>query len=115
MEWGEYMEIVSIPDMLYNPSDRIPPYLIAKGNVAEPSGDDGTIGSLRAQQFVYRMQIAQLDRADGEANAKQIGALGNQLESVQQKIRALEDEHTFGAAYDVDISAEAYAKSKGAA
>ena len=54
MEWGEYMEIVSIPDMLYNPSDRIPPYLIAKGNVAEPSGDDGTIGSLRAQQFVLK-------------------------------------------------------------
>ena len=115
MEWGEYMEIVSIPDMLYNPSDRIPPYLIAKGNVADPSGDDGTIGTLRAQQFVYRMQIAQLDRTDGEANAKQIGALGDQLDGVQKKIRTLEGEHTFGAAYDVDISAEAYAKFNGAA
>ena len=109
------MEIVSIPAMLYNPSDRIPPYLIAKGNVANPSGDDGTIGTLRAQQFVYRMQIAQLDRTDGEANAKQIGALGDQLDGVQKKIRTLEGEHTFGAAYDVDISAEAYAKFNGAA
>jgi hypothetical protein len=109
------MEIVSIPAMLYNPSDRIPPYLIAKGNVADPSGDDGTIGTLRAQQFVYRMQIAQLDRTDGEANAKQIGALGDQLDGVQKKIRTLEGEHTFGAAYDVDISAEAYAKFNGAA
>ena len=83
--------------------------------MADPSGDDGTIGTLRAQQFVYRMQIAQLDRTDGEANAKQIGALGDQLDGVQKKIRTLEGEHTFGAAYDVDISAEAYAKFNGAA
>lgn len=103
------MEIVSIPNVLYNPMDRISPYLMGKAGAADPSGDDGTIEVLRAQKFNYRSQIAELDRMDGESHAKEISNLSDQLRSVEDRIKDVAADHAFGEAFSVSISPEATA------
>lgn len=103
------MEIVSIPDVLYNPTDRISPYLMGKGGAASPQGDDGDIEALRAQKFMYRSQIAALDRMGGDANAEKIGDLSEQLRTVEDRIHEVASDHKFGEAFSVSISSEARA------
>ena len=103
------MEIVSIPNVLYNPTDRISPYLMGKAGVANPSGDDGAIEVLRAQKFNYRSQIAELNRMGGEINAEKISNLSDQLRSVEDKIKDVAADHSFGEAFSVSISPEASA------
>ena len=103
------MEIVSIPNVLYNPTDRISPYLMGKAGVASPTGNDGNLETLRAQRFNYRSQIAELDRIGAEANAEKISNLSEQLQSVDEKIKDVASDHFFGDAYSVAISPEAQA------
>ncbi|SFT50833.1 hypothetical protein SAMN02910356_00867 [Selenomonas sp. GACV-9] len=103
------MEIVSIPNVLYNPTDRISPYLMGKAGAANPSGDDGTLETLRAQRFNYRSQIAELDRIDADVYAEEISNLSERLRTVDDKIKEVASVHAFGEAYSVSISPEAQA------
>ncbi len=103
------MEILSIPNVLYNPMDRISPFLMGKAGVADPAGDDGDIEDLRAQKFNYRSQIATLDRMGGEANVEKISNLSEELRAVEDRIQDVASDHKFGAAFSVSISPEAQA------
>ncbi|MBR1695615.1 MAG: hypothetical protein IJ709_09490, partial [Selenomonas sp.] len=85
------------------------PYLMGKAGVANPSGDDGAIEVLRAQKFNYRSQIAELNRMGGEINAEKISNLSDQLRSVEDRIKDVAADHSFGEAFSVSISPEASA------
>jgi hypothetical protein len=103
------MEVVSIPNVLYNPTDRISPYLMGKAGAASPEGNDGSLETLRAQKFNYRSQIAELDRISADANAEKISDLSGQLKQVEDQIKDVASDHFFGEAYTVSISPEAQA------
>ena len=103
------MEVVSIPNVLYNPTDRISPYLMGKAGVASPEGNDGSLETLRAQKFNFRSQIAELDRISADANAEESSNLSEQLKHVEDQIKDVASDHFFGEAYTVSISPEAQA------